>query len=179
MSQRQMNTNRGKKKKKSIKMETEKAWKVALQLVGSSWLHKQLGDLRKKTTLSKTNSCSYTVVFLLVEPVWCCRKQWQERGIESLGGALGSHLLHSCSLTAPCGQKHPVRARGGRQGLCGHGGVRTLDRAGNWDTSPCPWPRGDASVHAYFQSSLLALNHPSEHPPFRLSEPKAMASLSY
>lgn len=123
-------------------METEKAWKVALQLVGSSWLHKQLGDLRKKTTLSKTNSCSYTVVFLLVEPVWCCRKQWQERGIESLGGALGSHLLHSCSLTAPCGQKHPVRARGGGQGLCGHGGVRALDRAGNWDTSPCPWPRG-------------------------------------
>lgn len=81
-------------------------------------------------------------MFLLVEPVWCCRKQWQERGIESLGGALRSHLLHSCSLTAPCGQKHPVRATGGGQGLCGQGQVRALDGAGNRGTSLCPWPVG-------------------------------------
>lgn len=117
---------------------------AALHLVGSSWLHKQLGDLRKKTILSKMNSCPYTVLwFLLVEPVWCCRKkQWQERETESLGGALRSHLLHSCSLTAPCGQNCPVRATGGGQGLCRQGHVRTLDEQGTRAPPPVHRPRG-------------------------------------
>lgn len=112
-----------------------------------SWLLEPWGDLGEKTSPFKISSSTQAVMVLLVHPVWYCREQWQERGIESLGEALESHLLHRLAagqvLTHPCtitlwGRKHPERTTGSRRGSSGHGGVRSPGRGGNQDISPAP-----------------------------------------
>lgn len=99
------------------------------------------------------NSCPYTVVFLLVELVWCCRKQPQERGIESLGGALRKSPSPQLLPVAKNTQLGPFMVD---RDMWGHGtqqGTRTL---------PSLWPRGmpqpmpTSTLRAGTESSLRA-----------------------